>query len=155
MTPTRASTGAITSGRVANRSMPSSNQTSSLERAANLVSRHTRFTALPLISTAVGSMSPRRHRLPEGGRSTALRLDQAPAGVVALGVAGVGVAVEEIERQTLVGHLQRAVRACDGSQLTADAGTSGGRRSAGDADGRPDRGAPAGALAHAGRVTVE
>src|SRR5467141_338082 len=99
MTPTRASTGAITSGSVANRSMPSSNRTSSLERAANLVSRPTRFTALPLISTAV-------------------RLDQAPAGVVALGVAGVRVAVEEIKRQTLVGHLQRAVRARDGSQLT-------------------------------------
>src|SRR5438309_1957469 len=84
-----------------------------------------------------------------------LRLDQAPAGVVALGVAGVGVAVEEVEWQTFVGHLQRPVGACDGSELAGDAGTPGWRRSAGDADGRPGRGAPAGALAHAGRVTVE
>src|ERR1700737_986134 len=43
----------------------------------------------------------------------ALRLGETPAGVIALRVARLGVRVKEVERHTLIGHLQRAVAAGD------------------------------------------
>src|SRR3984893_4174869 len=84
-----------------------------------------------------------------------LRLDQAPAGVVALGVARLTVAVEEVQRQTLIGHLQRAISAGDGGEGSADARTTRRSLSTRDSQWRPGAGATAIAIAHARRITVE
>src|ERR1700720_3630315 len=65
MTPRRANTGAITSGSVASRSMPSSNPTSSPERGKSSASPPTRCTRLPRTSIAVRSTCPLRSRLPD------------------------------------------------------------------------------------------
>src|ERR1700693_1321606 len=65
MTPRRASTGAITSGSVASRSMPSSNPTSSPERGKSSASPPTGCTRLPRTSIAVRSTCPLRSRLPD------------------------------------------------------------------------------------------
>src|SRR2546421_6673096 len=51
----------------------------------------------------------------------ALRVHDAPPGVVALGVAGLAIGVKEIERQAFVGDLQCAIGPGDRSELTRDA----------------------------------
>src|SRR5207302_70154 len=48
--------------------------------------------------------------------------DQVPSRVVAVRVAGAVVVVEEVERQPVVGHLDRSVAAGDGGQRSRDTG---------------------------------
>src|SRR5207253_10189565 len=127
------------------RSTPASSPTLSPARAGSSASPPPGCITLPPTSIEAKSTSPRRP----------LRLDQAPAGVVAHGVARLCVAVEKVERHALVGHLERAVAARDRAQLTGRSRTGGRRRPCGDRQWWPGCRAAAAALADARGVAVE